>query len=134
MSYTDTLILVADDCPATTGVVPPERGGKKSVLAIEYELLSRNPYRYTEGDLLFEVHVRHKQLAKDEIDKRGAAIRDELLSTPHPCLRASALPKTYGWGVHYDAQGRIAIYPAGSDDYRRLSAGKTVKAMRSKRA
>ena len=134
MGYTDTLILVADDCAATTGVVPASRGERKSVPAIQYELLSQNPYRFTHEDLLYEVHVRHKEIPEEAREARGAAIRAELLSKPHPCLRASALPKTYGWGVHYDREGRIAIYPVGSDEYRRLSAGKTVKAMRSKRA
>jgi len=33
-----------------------------------------------------------------------------LLSKPHPCLRASMLPKRYGWGVHYDGNGRITLY------------------------
>ncbi|WZO98502.1 DUF6157 family protein [Isosphaeraceae bacterium EP7] len=43
----------------------------------------------------------------------------------------------YGWGVHYDAFGKIALYAVESDEYRRLSgpdAGtKVVQAMRNRR-
>jgi hypothetical protein len=69
---------------------------------------------------------------------RGEAIRAELFQKNHPCLRASPLPKRYGWGVHYDGHGRIAIYGTESEDYRRLSRDgegdpALVRGMRSKR-
>ena len=138
MGYTDTFIRVAADCPATTGVVPVGKGDRKPIHVLQYELLSEHPYRYTHDDLLFEVHVRHKAISPDELKARRKEIRAELLSKPHPCLRASMLPKKYGWGVHYDGQGRIALYPVDSDEYRRFTApdsGVTVvPAMRNRRA
>jgi hypothetical protein len=46
------------------------------------------------------------------------------------------LAKKFGWGLHSDAQGRLALVGADSDQYRELLADpatKTVKAMRSSR-
>ena len=136
MSYKDTFVQVATDCPVSRGVVPPVRGESKSVAVIQHELLSAHPYRFGHEDLIFEVHVRHKNIPTDELNARGAAIRAELFRKPHPCMRASPLAKTYGWGVHYDKDGRIAIYAMESDAYRSFtsqsSAGpKLVAAMRS---
>lgn len=49
-------------------------------------------------------------------------------------MRSSPLVKTYGWGVHNDAEERVAIYPLGSQRYEALTKGETVVAgMRSKR-
>jgi hypothetical protein len=138
MGYTDTFIRVATDCPATRGVVPVARGDRKPVHVLQYELLSESPYRYTHGDLLFEVHVRHKAIPAEEVKARAREIRAELLAKPHPCLRASLLPKKYGWGVHYDRKGRIALYARESEEYRRFAQGggdtMLVYALRSKRA
>ena len=137
MSYTDTFILVAADCPVAAGVVPVARGERKPAHLIQYELLTARPYHYTGDALIFEVHVRHKGIAAREVKARRAAIWAELFSKPHPCLRESALPKRYGWGVHYDRDGKIALYAAGSEEYRRFAAGegvgKVLPAMRNKR-
>ena len=54
-----------------------------------------------------------------------------------PSLRSSPLGKRYGWGIHHDADGRIALVPLGSDEYRALAADPHVTqltAMRSARA
>ena len=139
MGYTDTFIQVATDCVVTSGVVPVARGDRKPIHVLQYELLRDHPYRYTHEDLLFEVHVRHKAIPAEEREARARDIRAELIGKPHPCLRASLLPKTCGWGVHYDRQGRIALYPMESEAYRRFArsddSGPTLlKALRSKRA
>ena len=138
MSYRGTFILVAEDCPVRAGVVPTARGEAQTVPVIQYELLSQNPYHYTHESLLFAVQVRHKAIPEDVLAAQGDAIRAAFFSKSHPCLRASPLPKRYGWGVHYDAQGHIALYPMESEDYRRLSRGGAgaptlVRAMRNKR-
>jgi hypothetical protein len=138
MGYRDAFIRVASDCPATRGVVPVAKGDRKPIHVLQYELLAEGPYRHTHADLLFEVNVRHKQVPREEVEARGAEIRAVLLGTPHPCLRASLLPKKYGWGVHYDAEGRIALYPVDSEEYRRFTrpgaVATLVSAIRSKRA
>ena len=68
-----------------------------------------------------------------------AEIRAELFAKPQACMRASSLPKRYGWGVHYDEQGRLALYGVESAEYGRFAAGeaagvKVVAAMRNRRA
>lgn len=138
MSYTGTFIQTSDDCPASEAVVPTSTRDKKPVHLIEYELLSQHPYTLTQEDLIFQVHVRRNGIKDDELKARGDAIREELFQKSHPCLRASALPKRYGWGAHCDEQGRIALYAVESEDYKRLASPegdlKQLKAMRSKRA
>ena len=105
--------------------------------ALEFDLLSAHPYRYTLEDLIFEVHLARNQVSQEEREARGAEIRAELFTRPHACMRASPLTKSYGWGAHYDEDGRLAIYPRESADYARLSKSKgldVVKAMRNSRA
>src|SRR5262249_52523720 len=108
------------------------------VAVIQYELLSAKPYSLTLEDLIFETHVRRLGLSKAEAKARRAAIRAELFSKAHPCMRASPLTKRYGWGVHHDAAGRMALYGVESGEYRRCGEGRVVgvavvAAMRSKR-
>src|SRR3712207_4880575 len=98
MTYRDMFIQVAPACPATTGVIPLARGNRAPATLIEYELLSGEPYTYTQDDLIVAVHVRLKGIPADELAARGAAIRAALFAKPHPCMRASPLPKRYGWG------------------------------------
>jgi hypothetical protein len=136
VSYRDTFILVAADCPAVSGIVPVSKNGSKPMHLIQYELLAQKPYTYTHEQLLFEVHIRHKGIAEDESGTRLAAAREELFQKKHPCLRASMLPKKYGWGVHYDEQGRIALYGMESREYQQFTQSDKVaqlKAMRSSR-
>lgn len=138
MTYTSTFIQIADDCPQTEGVAPPVRGEKPSVAVLEYELLSKNPYKHTHEELLFIVHVTRLGLTPDDLKLRGKQIHAELFSKPHPCMRASPLPKRYGWGIHHDAQGRIALVGAGTQAYDNLISGPgkattVLKAMRSAR-
>ena len=131
-----TFVVVADDCRAATAIAPAPKAGKPTVAVLEYGLLSAHPYRYTLEDLIFEVHLARNQVSDAERKARGAEIRAELFARPHACMRASPLTKTYGWGAHYDANGRLAIYPRESPEYARFSKDKrldVVKAMRNSR-
>ena len=135
---TGTFVLVAPDCPVAAAVVPAAKGAEPTVAVIQYELLTANPYGLTLEDLIFETHVRRLGLSKAEAKARRAAIRAELFARPHPCMRASPLTKRYGWGVHHDAAGRMALVGVGTAEYRRFAEGKVagvevVAAMRSKR-
>ena len=137
LHITKTFVAVADDCPVVSGTVPSPKGGKATVAVLEYELLSAHPYIYTREDLIFEVHLARSQISEQERKARGDEIRAELFARSHACMRASPLTKSYGWGAHYDEDGRLAIYPRESRQYARLSTAKdldVVKAMRNKRA
>jgi hypothetical protein len=139
MKITDTFVLVAPDCPGRTSVVPAvKEGAKPPVHAIQYELLADHPYRYTLEELIYEVHTRHKGIPPEELANSGTRIWDELFQKNHPCMRASMLPKKYGWGVHYDHDGKLALYGMESEEYRRFAQTaegplQLVYAMRSKR-
>ena len=130
--YRNTFIAVADDCTAVAEI-PQTRGGKPTVATSHYELISENPYRYTQADILVLTALRQQSLppSADTPEKR-----DEFFAKPRACLRSSPLGKKYGWGIHFDDKGRAAVHPADSPRYRELLADdsvKTVKALRSQR-
>lgn len=132
-NYTNAFIEVAPDCTAATGEVPPEPKAASTVASLQHGLVAGNPYAYTSDDLLFAVHATRKAVPADQLD----AERDAFFAKDQACLRASPLPKRYGWGIHHDAESRIALVPVGSDRYRELAQDpdlKHVTAMRSKRA
>ncbi len=65
------------------------------------------------------------------------AERAKFFAEGQPCFRSSPLTKRYGWGVHCDSEGRIALVAVGSEAYEALAADpglRTLRAMRSKRA
>jgi hypothetical protein len=133
MNYVNGFIAIADDCPRKAGTMPADQGTKKTLAAIQYEMLAGHPYEYTQEDVLFITYLRQNGLTPDN----EAALRKEFYSKPRPCLRSSPLPKKYGWGLHFDANGKIAIYGAETGEYKRLSNSKelkVMKALRSKRA
>jgi hypothetical protein len=127
------LIEVADDCPVSEAQVPQARGGKKTKPALEYELLAGRPYEYREEDIAFEVYAILHDIPKAAWPKERA----RFLSKGHPHLRVSALPKRYGWGIHNDAEGKVALVAVESSEYKRLLNDPRitkVKAFRSTRA
>lgn len=129
--YLNTFVLVAPDCPVEAGTAPPR---PDSIAGLEYALLSGDPYGFTGEDLILAVHLRHKQVVEGA-DR--TAFRAALFSKPHPCLRASMLPKRYGWGAHYDEKGRIALYGCETEAYRTLGSRTDltiVPAMRNRKA
>lgn len=133
-NYVSTFIEIAEDCPVDVAAIPPVKdGAAKTVAALQYELIAENPYRYTSDDVIFEVHAQRRGIAAED----RAAQREAFFAGPQACLRSSALGKRYGWGIHHDAEGRIALVAAGSEEYEALAAADGVahvKAMRSRRA
>lgn len=133
----NTFVLVAPDCPVKAAVIPVAKRAAASVAVIQYECLTSQPYKLTLEELVFEVHVRRSGLSRAEAKSLAAEIRTKLFAKPQACMRASPLPKRYGWGVHYDEHGRLALYPMESTEYRRFAEGqvhgvKVVAALRSK--
>jgi Family of unknown function (DUF6157) len=133
MNYFDTLVEVADDCPVSVAQVPQARGGKKTKAVIEYELLVEHPYAYTEEDIAFAVYAALHDIPK----AKRPGERKKFLSKGHPHLRVSALAKRYGWGIHNNAEGKLALIAVESPEYERLLRDPRttkVKAFRSTRA
>lgn len=132
-NYFDTFIAVADDCPADKAEVPAVKGDKKTVANLQFDMLIENPYKYTSDDVLFKVHALRNGISASS----QKAEREKFFSKGQPCMRCSPLTKRYGWGVHADSKGRIALYAIDSPEYKKLEADKKLahtKGMRSKRA
>ena len=133
MNYYDALVQVADDCPTTVAQVPQPRGGRKTKAVVEYELLARHPYTYTEEDIAFEVYA----VLHDIPNASRRTERKKFLSKGHPHLRVSPLAKRYGWGMHNNAEGKIALIAVESPQYKQLLNDPhtaKIKAFRSTRA
>lgn len=129
----DMFIEVADDCPAVHAEVPPARGDRPTKAAIEYELIAGEPYALTEEDVAFRTRV----VMRDIPEADWPAERERFLSQEKPRLRVSALAKRYGWGIHIDSHGRVALVAVESAEYQRLAADpalRHVRAFRTKRA
>ena len=136
MSYTDTLIKVAADCPVRESEIPVSKKQNKPAHLIQYELLTQKPYAYNHEELIYEVYVLQKEIPASVLATEEEKIKAELFSKGHPCMRASSLTKRYGWGAHYNEEGKIAIYPMESEAYKILLESEKVKvvpAMKSKR-
>ncbi len=132
-NYFNTLIEVAEDSTTISGQAPPVRGDKRSIANLQYEMLVDRPYQLTSDDLLFAVFAARNQLPEAD----WAEQRERFFSKGQACLRASPLAKRYGWGIHSDAEGKIALYGVDTVTYQRLVADERIvktRAMRSKRA
>jgi hypothetical protein len=129
----NTFITIADDCPNRQGVPPAARDGARSIARLHYDLLNDHPYEYDIDALNFEVWRLRNGISEAEAPQH----RDAFFSKGHPCMRASPLTKQYGYGAHYNAAGKIAIYPVDSVAYGKLlndPGNRVEKAMRNKRA
>ncbi|MGC4190693.1 MAG: DUF6157 family protein [Thermomicrobiales bacterium] len=115
-NYRNTLIAAAEDAGAERGTIPPHREESPSIAYRTWAMIADAPYRYTSDDVIFTVWA----------DRRGApepdreVARAEFFSKGQACLRASDLGKKYGWGIHSDEEGRVALYGMESGEYRRL--------------
>ena len=131
-NYLDTFIEIADDCPVKSGEIPPQKEDTKTVANRQFDLVAQNPYKYTSDDVLFQVFAEKNKISS----KVMSAERQHFFSKGQPCLRSSPLTKRYGWGIHCNAEGKVAIYAVDSIEYHQFVKDKKiqhVKAMRSKR-
>ncbi len=131
-NYENTFIEIAEDCPASQGEIPPVKGDKKSVANLQFEMLQGKPYQYTSDDVFFRVFATRKDLVDSELTEA----RQAFFSKGQPCFRASPLTKRYGWGVHSNAEGKVALYAMESQEYQSFvndPAIDKVRAMRTKK-
>lgn len=129
-NYIGTFITVSPDTVAESGTVPSKVG---SIAQLQHALLSASPCTMTSDDLLFEVYAQRKDISEEEREDARAAF----FAKPQACLRASPLVKQFGWGLHHDAEGRVALVGVETDQYRDMierADVKTVPGIRSKRA
>ncbi len=129
-NYRSTLILPSPDSTASTATPPPKPG---TVAAMQHERLAEAPYGLTSDDLIFGIHAD-----RAEVDAAGRdAARADYFSKGQPCLRSSPLVRSYGWALHHDAEGRVALVDPADSTFAALTADPDVTkvyGMRSKRA
>lgn len=129
-NYIDTFIEVADDCPTHISETPKSKGDNKTIAEMQFELVIKNPYKFTSDDILFQVYADKNDLTESEYKEA----REQFFSKGQPCFRASPLTKRFGFGVHSDKDGKIAIFGQETKEYEKLlndTKIKKVKAMRT---
>lgn len=126
-NYQNTFITIADDCPTTKGEVPLIKNDSKTIANIQFDMLSKNPYKYTSDEILFEVYAQRSELTKSEYKEA----QEQFFSKGQPCFRASPLTKRYGWGIHYDKDGKMAIIGSDQSEYNKLLKDKSLKILKA---
>lgn len=121
-NYFDTFIEVAEDTKRDSGTKPPAKE-RKTVAEMQYDYIAAHPYQYTSDDVLFRVFADRKDLTKAE-EKEA---RKEFFSKGQPCFRASPLTKMYGFGIHCNSEGNIALYGMETEAYQKFVADPEVK-------
>lgn len=136
MNYINTFIAVSPDTKAKAGTVPLARGGKRSIAQIEYELIASHPYELTQEEVQFSVHVERTGVTPAELEAKRSELWSAFFSKSMACMRTSPLAKSYGWGLHFDHEGKVALVPMESQQYQELSSSSSIaqtRAMTSKR-
>lgn len=128
-NYFDTFIEVAPDTKVNSGTPPPSKE-KMTVAQMQYDLIANNPYQYSSDDILFQVYADRNDLKESEYKQA----REQFFSKGQPCLRTTPLAKTYGYGIHNNRDGKIALYGMETREYTNFIADSEVvkvKAMKS---
>lgn len=129
-NYVNTFIEVAEDCPVLQSEKPMLKAGRTTIATMQYEMLTKHPYSVTSDELVFQLFAVKNELTESEL----VSERAHFFSKGQPCLRTSPLAKRYGFGIHFDTNGKIAIYGMETDEYQRFvtdDSVQKVKAMRS---
>ena len=130
-NYFNTFIEAAEDCPVKSAEVPLQKGDNPTIANIQFDMIAANPYLYNSDDVIFKGYA-----IKNNLVNNIETERELFFSKGQACLRCSPLTKRYGWGVHSNSEGKIAIFPMESAEYQQFVEDEKVnniKAMRSKR-
>jgi hypothetical protein len=126
-NYTNTFIQIADDSPTEVGEKPPIKEDSKTVANMQFEMIHKHPYKYTSDEVLFSIFAERNDIAKSELANAKALF----FSKGQACLRASPLTKRYGWGLHHDSEGKIALFGSETKEYKKLSTDKNIKVVKA---
>ena len=129
-NYFDTFIEVAEDTKAVKGNKPTSKNDNKTIAEMQYDLISKHPYKYTSDEIIFHVYADRNDLTKAEYKQA----REQFFSKGQPCFRASPLTKTYGFGIHSNSEGKIALYGIEANEYQKILADTTIKKVKAMRS
>jgi hypothetical protein len=130
VNYYSAFIAVASDSSATAGTAPVTSATRLTVATVQFELLSEQPYRFTSEDVIFASSWEGRARA-DRFEPAWTLAQEQFFGRPRACLRASPLPKQYGWGLHFNAEGGIALVGVGTAEYERLLADRGLRQLRA---
>ena len=108
----NALITVAESS-AKTSIIPTSKSKKETVKEVVYRVLNENPYKYKQNDLFYEVHINQMK-------------KDKTLKLEKYKLQRSELCSLLGWGIHGDEEGRLALVPIESSEYKSLLANPSI--------
>lgn len=130
-NYFNVFIEVAEDTKVDRGTIPPSKE-PRTIAEMQYEILSKNPYLFTSDEVLFHVFAERQELTESEYKLERAVF----FSKGQACFRASPLTKSYGFGIHANEYGKLALYGMETDEYSQLVKDQNLqkyKAMNSSR-
>ncbi len=130
-NYYDTFIAVADDCPITAAEIPPLKSNEKTIAGLQFDMMVQHPYKYNSDEVVFGVYATRKGITGNTA---LSAEREAFFSKGQPCLRSSPLTKRYGWGVHSNAEGKVALYALESVEYKQFLQDETIKKVKGMRS
>lgn len=125
-NYFNTFIEVAEDTKAICGTKPPSKDNK-TIAEMQYELLVKSPYKYTSDDIFFQIFAIRNDLTKTEYQK----VREHFFSKGQPCFRASPLTKTYGFGIHSNSEGKVALFGMETKQYESFKKDEKIKKLKA---
>lgn len=128
-NYFNTFIEVAEDTKSLSGTKPPSKADKQTIAEIQYALIAENPYKFTSDEVLFQVLADRNDLTQAEYDQA----RQQFFSKGQPCFRTSPLTKIYGFGIHADNNGKVALIGMGTEQYKNFQNDPTIKKVKAMR-
>lgn len=108
-NYYNTFIQVPSTCTRMNGIIP----SKNINAQLQFDLLFPNPCEFTSDELLFLVFAKINDIFEEDLNFE----RKKFFFTPVPCLRYSPLVTNFGWGIHCNHDGFIAMYGKESEEY-----------------
>ena len=129
-NYQNSFIEAAEDCPVNKGEIPPVKNAGKTTANMQYDMLCNNPYKFTSDEILFQCYI----IKNDLQEKDPAQLKEQFFSKGQPCFRASPLTKRYGWGIHYNNEGKMALFGCETKEYKTFSKDKTLKILKAMRS
>lgn len=113
----NTLIIPSEDCPASESIIPVGKNKKNTIPVDWYENLISNAYKYTEREFRELIYFKIRGDSTNKIDDYDS--------------RRSLLCKKYGWGIHIDGLGRLALCARGSKQFKELTSDPLVTKVRA---
>ena len=113
----NALITIAESS-SKQSEIPTSVRKIETVKEVLYKVLIENPYKFKQYELFNEVHINRRKKSKT-------------LKLESYQLEKSELCSLLGWGIHGDEQGKIALVPAESEDYKKLLNNPSIKKIKA---